>query len=79
MRITTLSERARDTWDAFQGVGGTLKMYEATTFDTPAQAYYAGQVWAYNRVKYEFGFPTWPETDYADLDAAFNAYEGYSA
>ena len=72
--ITSLSERARDTWDSFQGVGGTLEMYETTLFDNPSQAYYAGQVWAYNRVQYEFGLPTWPETDYAALDAAVEEY-----
>ena len=55
--IMSLSERARDAWDSFQGVGDTLEMYETTLFDNPSQAYYAGQVWAYNRVRYLEGSP----------------------
>ena len=69
-----LAEKARDTWDAFQGVGGALAMYESTAFDNPSQAFYAGQVWALNYVLHTMGLPTWPETDYASLDLATADY-----
>ena len=69
-----LSEWAGDAWGAFASVGGTEDMYEAGLYDNTAQAYYAGQVWAYNRILFMLGLPHWPVKDYGAFDREWEAY-----
>ena len=71
----TLEEWAKDAWSSFKSVGGDEAIYAAGLFKTDAQAYYAGQVWAYNRVLYQFGQETQTDTDYASLDSEYRKYE----
>ena len=73
-----LQDIAMSAWEAFRQVGGTDSMYNASTFGTEAQAYYAGQVWAYNRVLFKMGLGMVGEThvDYDELDKMYADYVG---
>ena len=64
----SLREHINSAWEAFVEVGGSEDMFTALAFDSPSQAYYAGQVWAYARVLYEFGTPLPVGIDFDDLD-----------
>ena len=64
----TLVECADSAWNAFVSVGGTEDMYLGSAYSNPAQAYYGGQVWAYNRMLHKLGMPIWPFVDYDDLE-----------
>lgn len=70
-----LREHACDASKTFAEVGGTAEMYYAATFLTESQAFYAGQLRAYNRVLYAFGQSQvdMPE-DYAAHDREYEEY-----
>ena len=78
----TLQDWAEDALDSFVSVGGTLDMYKAATFMTESQAYYCGQVVAYQKILYSFGRKhalTYKgvvyDTDFYALEKAYQEYQ----
>ena len=50
-------------------------MYLSTLFDTPSQCYYAGQLWAYNRIRFALGLATYPYVDFTAIESAVAEYQ----
>ena len=73
----TLLELAGSAFAAFYEVGGTVEMYQATTFETESQAYYAGQAHAYNCVMHQMGLEPFPPDTRETLAAFDREWEAY--
>ena len=74
-RDVPLVAMAADAWDRFVGVGGELSMYEAGIWRTKPQAFFAGELFEYNRFLHAFGVHYHPAVPYDDLDKAVAEYE----
>lgn len=55
MRDKSLKQWAEDAWATFTEHGGTIEMFLSGQYQSRVQAYYAGEVWAFNKVLDELG------------------------